>query len=93
VLWFDEFYDEQHFRFESSVRVASATDLLIIVGTSGATTLPNQVASLVHQKGGTILEINVEESPFTPLARNSAHGAFIRGTAAMALPELARLIG
>ena len=91
VLWFDEFYNEEHFRFESSIRAASATDLLIIVGTSGSTTLPNHVASIVHQRGGTILDINIEESAFTPLARSSPHGAFIRHPAARALPVLARL--
>jgi NAD-dependent deacetylase len=91
VLWFDEFYDEEHFRFESSVRAASDTDLLIIVGTSGSTTLPNHVASIVHQRGGTILDINIEESAFTPLARSSNHGAFIKLPAARALPALARL--
>jgi NAD-dependent deacetylase len=93
VLWFDEFYDEEHFRFESCVRAASATDLLIIVGTSGSTTLPNHVAALVHHRGGTILEINIEESAFTPLALSSRNGSFIREPAASALPELARLAG
>ncbi len=92
VLWFDEFYDEEHFRFESSVQAAAATDLLVIVGTSGATTLPNHVASIVSQKGGTILDINIEESAFTPLARASRDGAFVQASAAKALPALARLL-
>ena len=91
VLWFDEFYDEEHFRFESSVRAASGTDLLIIVGTSGTTTLPNHVASIVHQRGGAILDINIEESAFTQLARSSNHGAFIKQPAARALPALVKL--
>lgn len=91
VLWFDEFYDEEHFRFESSVQAATATDLLVIAGTSGATTLPNHVANIVYQRGGTILDINIEESAFTPLARASRDGAFIRHPAALALPALARL--
>ena len=92
VLWFDEFYDEEHFRFESSIRAASETDLLIIVGTSGATTLPNHVASIVNQRGGAILDINIEESAFTPMARGSAQGAFIKQPAARALPALAQLL-
>ncbi len=91
VLWFDEFYNEEHFRFESSIRAASDTDLLIIVGTSGSTTLPNHVASIVHQRGGTILDINIEESAFTPLARSSVNGAFINQPAASTLSALARL--
>lgn len=92
VLWFDEFYDEAHFRFESSVQAAAATDLLVIVGTSGSTTLPNHVASIVRQRGGTLLDINIEESAFTEMARASPGGAFIRAPAATALPALARLL-
>lgn len=93
VLWFDEFYDERHFRFESSVHAAAGTDLLVIVGTSGATTLPNHVANIVHQRGGAILDVNIEESAFTPLALGSHGGGFIRYPAAKALPALARLCG
>ncbi|MBI1732186.1 MAG: hypothetical protein HYR49_05380 [Gammaproteobacteria bacterium] len=93
VLWFDEFYDEEHFRFESSIRAAAETDLLVIVGTSGSTTLPNHVASIVHERGGTILDINIEENAFTPLARSSQNGAVIRQPAARALPELLRCSG
>lgn len=43
VLWFDESYDEKFFRFESSIRRAEETDLLLVIGTSGATNLPMQM--------------------------------------------------
>jgi NAD-dependent deacetylase len=36
VLWFDEYYDEASYRFESALRVAGETDLLITVGASGS---------------------------------------------------------
>jgi len=91
VLWFDEYYDEEHFRFDSSIARANATDLLIIVGTSGATTLPNIVASTVFSMGKTIIDINLDENPFSALAKKSRHGGFIKGRSAAILPELARL--
>lgn len=91
VLWFDEYYDEEFFRYESSISVASATDLLIIAGTSGATTLPGQVVAVVYQRGGTILDINIEDNAFSELARSSPHGAAVRSSAATVLPALLAL--
>ena len=91
VLWFDEYYDEEHFHFESSVRRANETDLLIIVGTSGATTLPNIIAETVFNHGKTIIDINVDRSPFSDLAVNSPDGGFIKDSSTDVLPQLSRL--
>ena len=92
VLWFDESYDEIHYRFQSSLAAANQTDLLITVGTSGATNLPQQVAWLVFQNGGTVIDINLERNPFSELAENSPGGAFIQGASAEVLPEIAELL-
>ena len=92
VLWFDEVYDEKYYRFESSLDAASRTDLLITVGTSGATNLPNQVAWLVHQNGGTILDVNLERNLFSELAEGSPGGAFIQGKSSEVLPEMAGIL-
>jgi NAD-dependent deacetylase len=88
VLWFDECYDEQLFRFESSVDVAVNTDLLIIVGTSGATALPNHVVSLVAEHNGTIIDINPERNSFSAIASSSNSGMFIQESASLVLPAL-----
>jgi NAD-dependent deacetylase len=91
VLWFDESYDEIHYRLQSSLAVAAKTDLLITVGTSGATNLPNQVAWRVFQNGGTMIDINIEPNPFAELAERSPGGAFLQGASAEILPEVLRL--
>ena len=91
VLWFDEYYDEEHFRFDSSMARANATDLLLIVGTSGATTLPNQVVLTVFSRGKTIIDINIEENPFSGLALGSPDGLFIQAASADTLPRLVDL--
>lgn len=91
VLWFDELYDEEHFRFDSAVAAASRTDLLIIAGTSGATTLPNHVAAIVYGNGGTIVDINIERDPFAALGESSPGGCFLQCPAAGVLPALAEL--
>lgn len=91
VLWFDEYYDEEYFRCDSSMARANATDLLIIVGTSGATSLPNQVAIAVFSRGKTIVDINIEKNPFSELAQGSSGGMFIQASAVETLPRLAGL--
>ncbi len=88
ILWFDESYNEHHYHFHSSLKVAQETDLLIIVGTSGATNLPNQVAAQVHDKGGIIVDINIEENPFSSLALDSGKGFFVQAGSASALPAI-----
>lgn len=92
VLWFDETYDETFFRFHSSMEVAAATRLLIVVGTSGATNLPNQVVRTVYGTGGSIVDINIEANPFSALAQASPGGAFIKSPAANALTHLVGIL-
>ncbi|MFH1992826.1 MAG: hypothetical protein ABIK98_10575 [Pseudomonadota bacterium] len=40
-------YNENFYRYHSSLNIAAETDLLIVVGTSGATSLPNQIVWVV----------------------------------------------
>lgn len=88
VLWFDESYDEHYFHFDSALAAADKTDVLIIAGTSGATTLPNLIVESVYRNGGSIIDINIAESPFTPIALASPHGRFINRTCSEGLTEL-----
>jgi NAD-dependent deacetylase len=92
VLWFDEFYEERYFRSDSALRVAGSTDLLIIAGTSGATTLPNSIATIVHRRGKPIIDINIEEDVFAEMANATAGGGFIRMKCGEALPVIAALV-
>jgi NAD-dependent deacetylase len=91
VLWFDETYDEENFRWDSSMKAAARTRLLVIAGTSGATTLPAYVVQAAYEAGSTIVEINIDESAFTPTARASNGGGFVRRTTSEALPVLLEL--
>jgi len=88
VLWFDEVYNEKFYHYHSSINVAGKTELLIIVGTSGATNLPNMVAWEVKNHNGIILDINIEENPFSNLALNSKIGYFIKEPSSVALPAI-----
>ena len=88
ILLFDESYNEHHYHFYSSLDTARQTALLIVVGTAGATNLPNQVAREVYQHDGVILDINIETNPFAQLAESSLQGFFLREPSAAALPAL-----
>lgn len=92
VLWFDEYYDEASYRFESALRVAGETDLLITVGASGSTNLPNQVALVVRRGGGILVDVNVAENHFSRLALSGSRGFFCREASGRVLPELAEVL-
>jgi NAD-dependent deacetylase len=91
VLWFDEYYDEENYHVDTVMNWARQTDLLIIIGTSGATNLPNQIASTVQNQRHCIIDINIEENLFSAIAKQSPGGQFIKANSANILPQLADL--
>jgi NAD-dependent deacetylase len=88
VLWFDECYDEAYFHYQTVLALAQDSDLLIIVGTSGATNLPAQVVMTAARRGVTLVDINIEADPFSRLAENSPGGGFIQTPSGQVLPEI-----
>jgi len=89
VLWFDEHYDEESYRFESSLRAAADAALLVVVGTAGTTNLPLRIGELAARSGTPLVIIDPEPSPFSALAAGG-QGIFLQGLAGFWLPELAR---
>jgi len=87
VLWFDEMYDEENFRFNSSLEAARNCALLVIIGTSGATNLPNQIAQNAAAFGAAMIDINPEENLFSRIAVK-AGGRFVAESAGEAVPRL-----
>ena len=92
VLWFDEYYDEPLFRAQSALDAAARADLLVVVGTAGATNLPMQIASVAGRRKTPIIDVNVEDNPFAALAIASGRGHAIRGRASTVVPELVKLL-
>ncbi|MCB9595833.1 MAG: RNA polymerase subunit sigma [Sandaracinaceae bacterium] len=88
VLWFDEYYDEALFHWQSSLRAAGEASLLIVIGTSGSTNLPMQVGSIVARRGAPMIVINQDPSPFSRFAEESGAGWFARGRAGDHLPAM-----
>jgi NAD-dependent deacetylase len=93
VLWFDEYYDEEHYRLDSALRAAAAADLLLVVGTSGATNLPMQIGRLVFHREAALVDVNPEANPFAELAERSPRGFVARGSACERLPAIVAALG
>lgn len=91
VLWFDEYYNEKHYKIDSCMRVAKETGLLLTIGTSGATTLPMLVTESVLSKQGMLVDINPNANAFSELAYKKKNGFVIRAKSSDALPEFVEL--
>jgi len=89
VLWFDESYDEPNFRFQSSIDAARQASLVVVVGTTGATSLPMHIGTIAAQRGIPLLVVNPEPNPFCALVQRTGLGAFLSGTAGQWVPEIA----
>lgn len=87
VLWFDECYNEEYYRFNSSLKIAQQTDVLLVIGTSGATNLPNQVIRSVLGTGGLVVDINIESNVFGEMAQQNS-GIALQGSSGTYLPKL-----
>ena len=87
VLWFDEYYDEKYYRRDSALHAAARTGLLLIVGTSGATNLPQLVVQHTVAGNGMVVDINKKANHFSTLVEESANGFVLRGSSSEILPE------
>ena len=92
VLFFDEYYNEQHYHVDTVLKISKKTGLLFIIGTSGATTLPQVIAEKVLSKNGYIFEVNLHDSYFSKMLENKKHGFSIRKTSDEFLQELYALL-
>ena len=80
VLWFDECYDEALFQAETAFQWAATTDLLLVVGTAGATTLPMHIGNVIYKNTRAILiDVNITGNPFRLLAQNHPRGVVLDG--------------
>ena len=93
VLWFDETYNEHYYRLESTLEAARQTGLLIVIGTSGATNLPNQVVFEAVRREACLIDVNIDTNPFGQLAESYHRGMVIREASSGALQTIVDAIG
>jgi NAD-dependent deacetylase len=87
VLWFDEFYNEKYYKRDSALRVSKETGLLLVVGTSGATTLPRIIVQNTLARQGMVIDINKNSNYFSTLLEGKANGFALTGSSTDILPE------
>lgn len=92
VLWFDEYYNEDYFFLDSARARAGAAGLLIVAGTSGATTLPLRLLQACLQRGGALLDVNPDDNPFSEAAERIKNGLFCQGPATVFLPAIVEML-
>lgn len=88
VLWFDEYYNEEYYKFDSALKTAEKSHILFILGTSGATTLPQMIAERVISRGGMVIDVNINESYFSQLLKSHENGIVINSKSTPFLLEL-----
>ncbi|RFA98113.1 NAD-dependent protein deacetylase [Pyrobaculum aerophilum] len=81
VVWFGEPLPQEAWR--AAVELASASDVLLVVGTSGVVYPAAYIPRIAKEAGARVVEINVEPSAITPIA-----DVFIQGRAGEVLPRL-----
>jgi NAD-dependent deacetylase len=91
ILWFDEYYEEELYRSESAIEAAKRCELLVVIGTSGAASIPYHVAALALANDAAVIDINPDPNPFADHAIDRARkqkGLWLRGTGTRWAPEL-----
>lgn len=80
ILWFDEYYNERIFKVDTCMSIAKRSSLLIILGSSGATTLPNSLVAQTLRYGGYVIDVNLEDNQFTKEFKDKKQFVSYRGT-------------
>ena len=93
VLWFDEMYDEARYRFESSMNAMTGADALIVIGTSGATTLPTLLVQASIRRRISLLVVDPGDNVFTGAAESAPRGLHARGSATGMVPRIVAELG
>lgn len=91
VLWFDETYNEEYYYYVSSLKMASQAGLLLVIGTSGSTNLPILAAQKTLRRNGIIVDINIQENPFSAMAVKSG-GDFLQEASSVGLPKVLKIL-
>lgn len=92
VLWFDEYYDEQTHKKYSALKVAKNSGVLFIMGTSGATNLPLEIARTTLKYGGYVVDVNIEDNHFTKLLESKKRALIIREKSSEVLAQIVSIL-
>lgn len=88
VLWFDEFYDEEFYKFRTILNLGyEKMDALLLVGTTLQTNLPRKIFELSYYKEIPTIEVNVD-----PIGLKKYGVLELQGKSGDILPEIVKKI-
>ncbi len=90
VLWFDEFYDEEHYRIGTGQRCVANASVCITVGTSGGVPIAERLARIAVKAGAMLIDVNPHDNELRQHALQSG-GIAVRETASAAMPQIAEI--
>jgi NAD-dependent deacetylase len=95
TMFFDEPYDQQLYRSQEAFDHARKCDLLLVIGTSGATAMPWHLAVHAREADAAIICVDPNETPFGVHARNRERadkGLWLQGTSEEWVPRIVELL-
>lgn len=93
VLWFDEFYNEKWYRANSAMEITEKTEILFIIGTSGATTLPHRIFKTALLNRAVIVVIDIATNVFMEVIEEDYEVGYVyRETSGKVLQEIKQMI-
>lgn len=88
VLWFDEFYDEEHYRMYTAGSLAARASLCVTIGCSGGVQLATRMAGIAAKAGAIVIDVNPADGELRRLAKRPVHGGAVEAPASVAVPAL-----
>ena len=92
VLWFDEYYNQEYYKYNTALTRTANANLLIIIGTSGATNLPMSMYNTALDEDVQIMLINLDENLFTRSLELQGGGFILMGKSGEILPEVVNIM-
>lgn len=92
ILFFDEVYNERHYKFDTIRHRLEEAGMLIMAGTSGAVALPNELFDRAMRKNIPIINIDTTENIFFEELEHASNGYNLLGGADKILIELVRAL-
>ena len=93
VLWFDEVYDEENFRFYTAMERATRASIFVVCGTSGAAAVPYAAMTAAESAGAVLVDVSPDDNPFREIVRRHKRGCAIEAVAVDGLARIAEIIG
>ncbi len=81
VVWFGEVLPRE--AMERALDLLERTDVILVVGTSGMVSPSAEMPGIVRHNGGTVIEVNPDDSLISPISRVK-----LRGPSGVMLPQV-----